>query len=1659
MFFSITKNEIIYSLLISSFEQIKKNLDKTDKNYITIQTVCDNLNQSKKIITEGNNLEKYSLILVQTLDDYKCTNKILEIIIKAYEEIINDNLVDEIILQKITPVLLNNINRYLKQNEINNKLSQKILVICESIYNNETLFIHHNNFKTILEICINISSNEKENNNNKSIVYKTFISLENKILNNLNININNPCIGGVSFAIKNYIDYLVDLIEIQSYIKDNNKNIINKYINIIQNHILYNNNKNNELEKEIELLYLDKLDIYKNKNNKIGKYGWCIICGNSSNIWSQNLNFPICNTNDCEKKLVYMFSNNLYYIDDYFMMISFLSKIKCNNIKTIELCLEINKDMLNKTIQFFKNDKSMIEMIKDIFKDLIIKNALSQNIKIFQLSIDIFNLIYINYRRYLKEQIELFFMKIFIGLLESEKKPFNYKDIIIDNLNFLLEKIGHNFFIEIYINYDCDSNFNAIFCVLINLFIKIRNGLFQQNKYTNTFKNINEINIITNKIFELLNKFIFYLNDYLTKITLSKNTKNDNENNKSYNELVSYLYENKNISSEESFNIMKNTYIEDFNNNTIKDDYSDNFIKEKNDKNSNNNLINFIINTRKEKLINLNYNDYSSYEMAYFIIKNRKNVEKNYNINSILYSDTNEKVLFYFIKIISNNFKNKNILESLRILFSYLPYTENEKMLNNIFLIFAENYKSYNKSIELKNINTVYYISFFLFKLSNYIHRENKHNISLENFIEEINQYYNGNINKENKNLYECFENFYNEIIKEPIKFCDCSSEKEKINFEIEENNKNIYITNINNNDIKKFIEFSYNHFLYIYSQSINESIKKLNRELFFNCINKILVFSKICRILNSEKAQEIYLNIVISMINLNEKAELNETIIELIINLMNYINNNCQYIKCNWNKILQMISLLEYYLLEPENNIILNLRNSQKEKFTEKEIKIFLNKRDNLSLNISDAICESIFSKTELFENEVIIRFINDLCQVSKFELDSYYIPRLFSLKKLVEIAHFNIFRSAFYWKKIWKIISQYLGDIIINYSQENIWKQALDSLKQILIKLLEKEEYLNQIYMFQENIFFVFEKIINSENIINLKKETLFDVLYFIVAQYGKNINYGWKNIFKIIKTALNLKNSKINESIINILKYIDDNSKNIFMNNNIEIFEYFIKCLFIIYSEKSMKQYSFEIIIGILEKIIDEENSGIIMPSSNKIFDFIKLFFYNLDNLMKINIIEYLNLLFEVINHNKKILLSKNLNIFIYIYITYFKPNISILLLSQFENRLSLLNSTKCESNNIYNYLVGDTDNYKENKIIQRYIEQFINLLINDFKSKEGKEYEEIFYENDDKNKNKLCGFLNEIKYEINEDNNKFENYINNRINDIQNIEENNYELYIKYFLEKFKSMFISQENGDKDYIKYNYFYDDLILTIQQLSILNINSVLIYRILFKIISSSIEDISISTKNKLIENNICVLKLISLSKIDLINEKEIFKFIKYSLDFSNYYLDFIQIIYFDFKQSFELISKIFNNILLLDLENNNNLEKYKIINSSSTIDLLMKLQDLKLYIINKTSKENIIKLKNPDKFRTIIYLNKIYEKYNINNEENSLMNKIYIFELENIIPKFTKLLSDEELDNTYQCLINLIGSINHNIRNGAKNILKLFVNDELIFLHKKEK
>ena len=60
-----------------------------------------------------------------------------------------------------------------------------------------------------------------------------------------------------------------------------------------------------------------------------------------------------------------------------------------------------------------------------------------------------------------------------------------------------------------------------------------------------------------------------------------------------------------------------------------------------------------------------------------------------------------------------------------------------------------------------------------------------------------------------------------------------------------------------------------------------------------------------------------------------------------------------------------------------------------------------------------------------------------------------------------------------------------------------------------------------------------------------------------------------------------------------------------------------------------------------------------------NTDKKYEFLKVFFYGIDDLLNINIIEHLNLLFEIIIYNKDIFLSTEPYPFIFLYHTYFKP----------------------------------------------------------------------------------------------------------------------------------------------------------------------------------------------------------------------------------------------------------------------------------------------------------------------------------------------------------------------------------------------------------------
>ena len=120
-------------------------------------------------------------------------------------------------------------------------------------------------------------------------------------------------------------------------------------------------------------------------------------------------------------------------------------------------------------------------------------------------------------------------------------------------------------------------------------------------------------------------------------------------------------------------------------------------------------------------------------------------------------------------------------------------------------------------------------------------------------------------------------------------------------------------------------------------------------------------------------------------------------------------------------------------------------------------------------------------------------------------------------------------------------------------------------------------------------------------------------------------------------------------------------------------------------------------------------------------------------------------------------------------------------------------------------------------------------------------------------------------------------------------------------------------------------------------------------------------------------------------------------------------------------------------------------------------TVDMLIRFQGIQLTILEQIKNGNYERLYSDElSIRKLIYLNKIYNKYNLSNQENKPMINILQFELENTLPKFMKCLNTNELQQIFSVLTNLIDSNDVNLRKAAKNLLQEFINLNLLVFQK---
>ncbi|KAJ4846622.1 Protein big1 [Turnera subulata] len=171
-----------------------------------------------------------------------------------------------------------------------------------------------------------------------------------------------------------------------------------------------------------------------------------------------------------------------------------------------------------------------------------------------------------------------------------------------------------------------------------------------------------------------------------------------------------------------------------------------------------------------------------------------------------------------------------------------------------------------------------------------------------------------------------------------------------------------------------------------------------------------------------------------------------------------------------------------------------------------------------NLLEQIGNFELNHVFANSQRLNSEAIVAFVKALCKVAMSELQSPTDPRVFSLTKIVEIAHYNMNRIRLVWSRIWNVLSDFFVSVGLS---ENLSVAifVMDSLRQLAMKFLEREELAN--YNFQNEFLrpfvIVMQKSCSSEI-----RELIVRCISQMVLSRVSNVKSGWKSVFMVFTAA---------------------------------------------------------------------------------------------------------------------------------------------------------------------------------------------------------------------------------------------------------------------------------------------------------------------------------------------------------------------------------------------------------------------------------------------------------------------------------------------------------------------------------------------------------
>ncbi|XP_075224969.1 ADP ribosylation factor guanine nucleotide exchange factor Sec71 [Lycorma delicatula] len=904
--------------------------------------------------------------------------------------------------------------------------------------------------------------------------------------------------------------------------------------------------------------------------------------------------------NECDNKVTAQFTHILQ--KDAFLVFRALCKLsmkplpegqpdpKSHELRSKILSLHLLLSILQSAGPVFRANAMFVTAIKQYLCVALSKNGVSSVPEVFELSLAIFLALLSRFKMHLKMQIEVFFKEIFLNILETSNSSFEHKWMVIQALTRICADAQS--VVDIYVNYDCDLSAANLFERLINDLSKIAQGrqALELGATPNQEKSmrIRGLDCLVSilKCMVEWSRDLYVNPNSQTNLGAERNVR-DAETSElappstprdslhsygSATSLNSGSSGNKEApDTPQQLQVLKHqkevweTGIDMFNRKPKKG-------------------ITFL---QEQGLLGS-----TAGEVAEWLHSDER-LDKT-GIGDFLgeNEDFSKEVMYAYVDQIQ--FAGRDLVSALRYFLEGFRLPGEAQKIDRLMEKFASRYCECNPNNRLfASADTAYVLAYSVIMLTTDLHSPQvKNKMTKEQYI-RLNRGISDNQDLPEEYLSQIYDEIAGHEIKmkatsKPGKQVISSEKKRRLlwNMEMEVIStaaKNLmesvshvqapFTSAKHLEHVRPMFKLAWTSFLAAFSVGLQDCD---DAEIASLCLDGIRCAIRIACIFHMTLERDAYVQALARFTLLTANSPITEMKaknIDTIKTLITVAHTDGNYLGTSWLDIIKCISQLELAQM-----VGTGVRPQFISAHSSSKTHSSFPSADSLKLNISSldpSVKESIgetssqsvvvavdrvFTGSTRLDGDAIVDFVRALCQVSVDELAHPNHPRMFSLQKIVEISYYNMGRIRLQWSRIWQVLGEHFNRVGCNPS-EDISFFALDSLRQLSMKFIEKGEFAN--FRFQKDFLRPFEHIMKKNSSLTIRDMVVRCIAQMVNSQ-ARNIRSGWKNIFSVFHLAASDQDENIVEMAFQTTGHIINHLYAQHFAIMIDSFQDAVKCL---------------------------------------------------------------------------------------------------------------------------------------------------------------------------------------------------------------------------------------------------------------------------------------------------------------------------------------------------------------------------------------------------------------------------------------------------------------------------------------------------------------